>query len=181
MGVPANQLAEQLLNAFDEDILTAQAQEKFQTQEPTEEQMKTVQREAATQAAAPFCRPEVRDFIENVRRSHEQIIDNTNPDTLLFAGFDTQKEENADRVIRTFHEFIEENKDEIIALRILDSQAYRDRPMAIEKLKALYEKLRSKGVTIERLWGLLCHQETGEGKGDGHAASVGRPGIHHPF
>ena len=152
VGLPANQLAENLLNAFDEDVLTAQAQGKFQTPTPTEEQLQTVQREAAGQAAAPFCRPEVRDFIENVRRSHEQIIDNTNPDTLLFAGFDTQKEETADRVIRTFHEFIEENKDEIIALRILYSQTYRDRPMAIEKLKALYQKLRGKGVTIERLW-----------------------------
>ena len=152
VGLPANQLAENLLNAFDEDVLTAQAQGKFQTHTPTEEQLQTVQREAAGQAAAPFCRPEVRDFIENVRRSHEQIIDNTNPDTLLFAGFDIQKEEIADRVIRTFHEFIEENKDEIIALRILYSQTYRDRPMAIEKLKALYQKLRGKGVTIERLW-----------------------------
>lgn len=152
VGLPANQLAENLLNAFDEDVLTAQAQGKFQTPTPTEEQLQMVQREAAGQAAAPFCRPEVRDFIENVRRSHEQIIDNTNPDTLLFAGFDIQKEETADRVIRTFHEFIEENKDEIIALRILYSQTYRDRPMAIEKLKALYQKLRSKGVTIERLW-----------------------------
>ena len=152
VGLPANQLAENLLNAFDEDVLTAQAQGKFQTSTPTEEQLQTVQREAAGQAAAPFCRPEVRDFIENVRRSHEQIIDNTNPDTLLFAGFDTQKEETADRVIRTFHEFIEENKDEIIALRILYSHTYRDRPMTIEKLKALYQKLRGKGVTIERLW-----------------------------
>ena len=122
MGVPAHQLAEELLNAFDEDILTARAQEKFQTQEPTEEQLKTVQRETAMQAAAPFCRPDVRDFIENVRRSHEQIIDNTNSDTLLFAGFDAQKEENADRVIRTFREFIKENKDEVIALRILYSR-----------------------------------------------------------
>lgn len=152
VGLPAHQLAENLLNAFDEDVLTAQAQGKFQTSTPTEEQLQTVQREAAGQAAAPFCRPEVRDFIENVRRSHEQIIDNTNPDTLLFAGFDTQKEETADRAIRTFHEFIEENKDEIIALRILYSQTYQDRPMAIEKLKALYQKLRGKGVTIERLW-----------------------------
>lgn len=152
VGLPANQLAENLLNAFDEDVLTAQAQGKFQTPTPTEEQLQTVQREATGQAAAPFCRPEVRDFIENVRRSHEQIIDNTNPDTLLFAGFDTQKEETADRVIRTFHEFIKENKDEIIALRILYSQTYRDRPMAIEKLNSLYQKLRGKGVTIERLW-----------------------------
>ena len=149
VGVPANQLAEQLLNAFDEDILTAQAQEKFQTQEPTEEQMKTVQREAATQAAAPFCRPEVRDFIENVRRSHEQIIDNTNPDTLLFAGFDIQREENTDRVIRTFREFIKENKDEIIALRILYNQAYRDRPMAIEKLKVYRQAVLEESIPYD--------------------------------
>ena len=165
VGLPANQLAENLLNAFDEDVLTAQAQGKFQTPTPTEEQLQIVQREAAGQAAAPFCRPEVRDFIENVRRSHEQIIDNTNPDTLLFAGFDTQKEETADRVIRTFHEFIEENKDEIIALRILYSQTYRDRPMAIEKLKALYQKLRGKGVTIERLWDCYVIKKPGKVKG----------------
>ena len=165
VGLPANQLAENLLNAFDEDVLTAQAQGKFQTPTPTEEQLQMVQREAAGQAAAPFCRPEVRDFIENVRRSHEQIIDNTNPDTLLFAGFDTQKEETADRVIRTFHEFIEENKDEIIALRILYSQTYRDRPMAIEKLKALYQKLRGKGVTIERLWDCYVIKKPGKVKG----------------
>lgn len=167
VGVPASQLAEDLLDAFDEDILTARAREQFHTQEPTEEQLKSVQREAAAQAAAPFCRPEVRDFIENVRRSHEQIIDNTNPDTLLFAGFDAQKEENADRVIRTFHEFIEENKDEIIALRILYSQTYQDRPMAIEKLKALYEKLRSKGVTIERLWDCYAIKKPEKVKGTG--------------
>src|SRR5699024_5075756 len=167
VGLPANQLAENLLNAFDEDVLTAQAQGKFQTPTPTEEQLQTVQREAAGQAAAPFYRPEVRDFIENVRRSHEQIIDNTNPDTLLFAGFDAQKEETADRVIRTFREFIEEHKDEIIALRILCSQTYRDRPMAMENLKALDEKLRSKGVTIERLWDCYAIKKPEKVKGTG--------------
>ena len=71
---------------------------------------------------------------------------------MLFAGFYSQQEANADRIIQTFYEFIEENKDEIIALRIIYDQQYKDRPMAIEKLKALYEKLKDKGVTIERLW-----------------------------
>ena len=167
VGVPASQLAEKLLNAFDEDVLAVRAREQFCTAQPTGEQMQVVQREAAAQATAPFCRPEVRDFVENVRRSHEQIIDTTNPDTLLFAGFDAQKEENADRVIQTFHEFIEENKDEIIALRILYSQTYQDRPMAIEKLKALYEKLRGRGVTIERLWDCYAIKKPEKVKGKG--------------
>lgn len=47
VGLPANQLRENLLNAFDEDVLTAQAQGNFQTHTPTEEQLQTVQREAA--------------------------------------------------------------------------------------------------------------------------------------
>ena len=159
VGLPANKLAEEQLDAFDEDVLTAAAREKFHTQEPTAEQVQSVQKEAVAQAAAPFCRPEVRDFIENVRRSHEQIIDNTNPDTVLFAGFDAQKEQTAQRVIQTFRDFIQEHKDEIIALRILYSQTYQDRPMVLEKLKALYEKLREKGVTLERLWDCYAIQK----------------------
>lgn len=152
VGVPAGTLAENLLNAFDEDIITAKAQAKFACDEPTPEQYTEVQKEAIKAAVKPFHDPEVRDFIENVRRSHEQIIDNTNPDTVTFAGFDTQREANADRVIQTFRDFIEANKDEIIALRIIYSQTYKDRPMVIEGLKALYEKLKAQSVTIDRLW-----------------------------
>lgn len=127
-------------------------QETFGTTAPTPEQAKQVQKDAITEAVNPFHNPDVRNFIENVRRSHEQIIDNVNIDTVTFAGFDTQKEANADRVIQTFHDFIEANKDEIIALRIIYSQTYQDRPMVIGALKALYEKLKAQGVTIDRLW-----------------------------
>ena len=45
-----------------------------------------------------------------------------------------------------------EYKDEIIALRIIYDQAYKDRPMMIDGLKAMYQKLKEKGVTVERLW-----------------------------
>lgn len=152
VGVSAGKAAENLLNAFDEDVIYERAQTLSGTDEPTEEQINEAQKGLVREAATPFCNPEVRGFIENVRRSHEQIIDNVNLDTVLFAGFDAQKEENADRVIRTFREFVEENKDEIIALRIVYSEAYKDRPMVIGQLKALYEKLRAKCVTVERLW-----------------------------
>lgn len=150
VGLPAEELAGNLLNAFDEDVLTAKARQRFGT--PTPEQYAQVQKEAVNQAVMPFHNPDAREFIENVRRSHEQIIDNVNLDAVTFAGFDVQKEANADRTIQTFRNFIEENKDEILALRIVYSQAYKDRPMVISKLKALYEKLKAQGVTIDRLW-----------------------------
>ena len=152
VGISAEQVAERLLNAFDEDVLTRKAQTRFGCETPTPEQYTQVRKEAITEAVMPFHDPAVRDFIENVRRSHEQIIDNVNLDSVVFAGFDAQQEKNAQRVIQTFRGFIEENKDEILALRIIYSQAYRDRPMVIGALKALYEKLKAQGVTIDRLW-----------------------------
>lgn len=151
-GSSAAQVAERLLNAFDEDVLTRKAQAEFGCETPGPEQYAQVQKTAIAEAVKPFHDPEVRDFVENVRRSHEQIIDNVNIDSVVFAGFDAQQEENAQRVIQTFRAFIEANKDEILALRIIYSQAYRDRPMVIGALKTLYEKLKAQGITIDRLW-----------------------------
>lgn len=152
VGSSAAQVAERLLNAFDEDVLTRKAQAEFGCETPAPEQYAQVQQAAIAEAVKPFHDPEVRDFVENVRRSHEQIIDNVNIDSVVFAGFDAQQEENAQWVIQTFRAFIEANKDEILALRIIYSQMYRDRPMVIGGLKALYEKLKSQGITIDRLW-----------------------------
>lgn len=152
VGISAGKVAENLLNAFDEDVITERAQTDTGAEEPTEEQLQAAKTALINEAVAPFHNPDNRDFIENVRRSHDQIIDNVNLDSVTFAGYDTQREENADQVIATFREFIEENKDEIIALRIIYDQAYKDRPMMIDGLKVMYQKLKGKGVTIERLW-----------------------------
>jgi len=152
IGSSAGKLAENLLNAFDEDIITAKAQKDNNISEPSEEQLRVASKALANEAAQIFCKPEVRDYIENIRRSHDQIIDNINVDSVLFADFDKEQEKNVDRVIKSFHEFIEENKDEIIALRIIYNETYKNRPMAIDALKKLYEKLKTKGITIDRLW-----------------------------
>ena len=155
-GVSAGQVAQALLDAFDPDAIAAHAGVFLpEESEPAPEQqalLNAAQKELATAAVAPFHRPEVRDYIENVRRSHEQIIDNVNLDFVLFAGYDANQEETANRMIGTFREFIQENREEILALRILYDQRYKDRPMAITQLKALYEKLLSRNVTVERLW-----------------------------
>ncbi|WP_304117425.1 type I restriction-modification enzyme R subunit C-terminal domain-containing protein [Phascolarctobacterium succinatutens] len=152
VGASAGKVAEELLNAFDEDIIREHAQKQTGKTYPTEAECKQAQKELIKSAVAPFHKPEVRDFIDGVRRNHEQLIDNVNLDTVLFAGFDTQQEETVNKVLTSFRTFIEEHKDEIIALRIIYDVKYKDRPMVIEKLKELYEKLKSQGITVERLW-----------------------------
>lgn len=152
VGKSAEQVAENLLNAFDEDIIHAKACAENGTVSPTPEQNAKAQKALIKQAVEPFQKPEVRDFIENVRRSHDQIIDSVNLDKVLFAGYSANREENADRVISTFKDFIEENKDEILALRIIYNEQYKNRPMVLKSLTELYQKLCAKGVTVERLW-----------------------------
>lgn len=165
VGLPAGRVAEQLLDAFDEDVIAQKAQADFATASPTPQQLTQSQKALIAQAITPFLSPEARDYMENVRRNHDQIIDNVNLDTVLFAGFDVQQEANAERAIQTLRDFIAENRDEIIALRILYDQRYKDRPMAISRLKALYEKLKAKGVTVERLWDCYAIQKPSKVKG----------------
>lgn len=152
VGLSAGATAQRLLDAFDKDVIRQRAIEVSGVVEPSEEQLESAKEALIKEAITPFCNPNVRDYIENVRRSHEQIIDNVNLDTVLFAGYDTQREANSDKVIADFRAFIEENRNEIIALRVIYDQRYADRPVAIEKLKDLYGKLKSRGITVERLW-----------------------------
>ena len=152
VGLPARDLANNLLNAFDEDVIAEKANSLVLFGVPTQKDMEKAKKELLDEATKPFYNPDNRDFIENIRRSHDQVIDTVNLDSVVFAGFDSQKEENADKVITSFKEFIEENKDEIIALRIIYNESYKDRPMMIEQLKSLYEKLKKKNITIDRLW-----------------------------
>lgn len=149
-------VSQRLLDAFDPDVISARAGVDLSDErEPTEEEqgrMDVAKTELIQEAVQPFQDASIRDYIENLRRSHDQIMDSVNPDTVLFAGFVADKQADADRVLKTFREFIEENKDEILALRIIYDQRYKDRSMAITQLKALYEKLKAHNITVERLW-----------------------------
>ena len=156
IGISAGKLAQGLLDSFDEDVIAAKAgvdlSDDHELTEAEQARMAAAKDELVRAAVQPFYDPNLRDYIENVRRSHDQIIDSVNIDSVVFAGYDADKQANADRVLKTFRAFIEENRDEILALRIIYDQRYKDRPMAIEQLKALYEKLRVQNITVERLW-----------------------------
>ncbi|MCM1087162.1 MAG: DEAD/DEAH box helicase family protein [Muribaculaceae bacterium] len=156
VGNSAEIVVQHLLDAFDDDVIANKAGVMLKEDEEPETaekiKMEEVQKELIKEAVMPFYNPDVREFIENVRRNHEQIIDSVNIDSVIFAGFDAEQQGNADKVISSFREYIKENKDEIYALQIIYDQKYQKRPMAIEQLKKLYEKLKLRNITIERLW-----------------------------
>ena len=89
VGKPINIVAENLLNAFDKDVVAARAGVVLDPdREPTpEDQVKldAAQEELIKEAERPFNNPDNRDYIEDVRKKHDQIIDNVNIDSVTYA------------------------------------------------------------------------------------------------
>ena len=153
-GASCNAVARNLLDAFDEDVIRGRAQEKFGVAEVTPEQCAETSKQMAVEASAPFNNPRLREYIETVRKSHDQLIDNDNLDVVEFKGWDTEHSEMASEAIKAFARFIEENKDTIEALQIIYNQSYRNRPLTLRMVTELYEALRKPpyNLTTEKLW-----------------------------
>jgi len=150
-------IAETLLNAFDEDVAEQVARRKFDIEAPcevTDEQLEIVGGQMADAAAAPFNNPKLRDFIDNVRKSHDQVIDSVNIDEVTFSGWDSEHAEKAGEAIETFARFIEENKDSIEALQIIYNQSYRNRRLTLRMVEELHDILLKPPyrLTTEKLW-----------------------------
>ena len=148
-------IAANMLNAFDEDKIDEAVREKYGTLVPADklpEYAAEVSEEMAVAASAPFNLPEVRDYIENVRKSHFQIIVTVNIDNVTFSGWDTDQAQKTGETIDTFVKFIEDNRNTIDALEIIYSQSYKSRPLTLEMVKELYAALLTVNLTPEKLW-----------------------------
>lgn len=148
-GVAIIDVAKNILNAFDDDYINS----KVNSLDDTSKYESTKQ-EIIDMAIKPIYNPEVRKFILEARDKHYQIIDNENIDSIEFSGWDTNKEEKADEIIKTFAEFIEKNKDSIDALNIIYNQSYKNRPLTYKMVEELYEKMMSAPYFLSntKLW-----------------------------
>lgn len=148
-GVAIIDVAKNILNAFDDDYINS----KVNSLDDTSKYESTKQ-EIIDMAIKPIYNPEVRKFILEARDKHYQIIDNENIDSIEFSGWDTNKEEKANEIIKTFAEFIEKNKDSIDALNIIYNQSYKNRPLTYKMVEELYEKMMNAPYFLSntKLW-----------------------------
>jgi type I restriction enzyme R subunit len=127
-GTDLKSLTTSLLGSLDPDAQAQKAAEVFglaMDQEPTEEQLDQVQETLMAAALKPFHNPKLRDLLLNLKRSHEQVIDEITQDELLQAGYDAHALEKAQALITNFKDFIEQHKDELEAIQILYSRPHR--------------------------------------------------------
>ena len=157
-GKTINSIAKDLLTAYDPDVVESKSQVLIKaipvadySPAKVEEIIKQVQSELALDAARPFT-GELNEYIENVRKTHEQIIDTVNIDRIVRSEWDTFTEDKAKDVVKSFREYIEANKDEIVALSIYYNQPYRRKEVTFKMIKELLEKLKLEKPTLAPLY-----------------------------
>jgi type I restriction enzyme R subunit len=161
-GKNLTEVALNLANVYDPDAIDERARQVYKIPdetEPTEQQVKETIKQFSNSAIKPFDNPKLRDFLETVRQKIYQIIDETNADRVLRSEFDTTAKENSEEIINNFRKFIDDNKDEIIALKIFYSlRRDRARPvrdsLTYKMLVELRDALLSPPyqLTIEQVW-----------------------------
>ena len=122
--------------------------------EPSPEAIQKAARALLVEAAKPLAsNPKLRNALLSVQKTLDQVIDHVSWDEVLEAGFSTAAREKAGALVRSFEQFIAENRDEITALQVLYSRPYRQR-LRPEDVKALAEALKAppRSWTPEALW-----------------------------
>lgn len=147
-GKNLKQITKELITAFDQDIIDEKAQleiDKIPVQNQTpalqEEARKNAQEQLILKASKTF-NGELNDYLDNVRKQHEQIIDSVNIDTVTKSEWETTSIDKAMEVVKDFTEYLEANKDEIKALSIFYNQPYNRRDITFKMIKDVMEKLQ---------------------------------------
>ena len=154
-GKTVSQVVKELLNAFNPDVLEGlmfEAQSLKLGAAPVEieaaynEAVEKLQNEAAKVFTG-----ELNEYIENVRKAHEQKIDLANPDEVINVGWDKDNANKAQEIITGFTEWMQENKDELMALQIFYNQPYRRRELTYTMIKDVLEQLQQDKPTLAPL------------------------------
>lgn len=171
-GKTITQVVKELLHAYDPDTLES-LKFKVQSEKPggSPDEITTMVEaqhaklvEAATAVFNDF---ELRNYVIDVRKKYDQIIDHINPDEIVNMGWVKDSVAGAQRMIIEFVTWIEAHKNEITALQIFYGQPYRRRELTYKMINELYERLAREKPTIKlsTLWDAYATQEDHDAEG----------------
>lgn len=155
-GHTINQVVRQLLNAYDPDTvqsLEAGVRSRMTDEAPVkvDAAIEKEKQQLIDRAVAVFHNPDLRNYIVDVRKKYDQVIDSINMDEVTNFGWVKDQEAAAELTISNFTAWIEAHKDEITALQIFYSQPFRRRELTYSMIKDLYEKIKTEQPLIAPL------------------------------
>ncbi|MFU8845114.1 MAG: type I restriction-modification enzyme R subunit C-terminal domain-containing protein, partial [Bacteroidales bacterium] len=143
-GKGIQQVTHLLLNPFDPDKVDTEARKTYDIPPDSSvppEQSVEVKEKMIDWAKVPF-NAKLIDFVENVRKSIEQVMDEVNPDKIKYAGWDKDATGKAETVAEEFREFLAKHRDEITALTIFYNQPYLRRELTYRMMQEVLNLLK---------------------------------------
>lgn len=147
-GKNISQVVKQLLHAYDPDTIenlkiNIQKEKPGASPDEISAKFNTQHAKIVNEAVAIFNSPDLRQYIVDIRKKYNQVIDHINLDEVTKIGWVKDQETAAELTISNFTAWIEAHKDEITALQIFYNQPYRRREMTYSMIKDLCEKIKT--------------------------------------
>ena len=145
-GHTINHVVKQLLNAHDPDTVNS-LESIVRSQMPNEapaiidQAIARQHQQLIEEAVAVFHNPELRQYIVDVRKKYDQVIDTVNLDEVTNIGWVKDQQAAAALTISNFTAWIHAHKDEITALQIFYGQPYQRRQLTYTMIKDLCDKI----------------------------------------
>jgi type I restriction enzyme, R subunit len=151
-GKSMQTVVKELLNAYNPDVIesiesTVRNEKRGDAPDQISNSISEEVEKLRTSAAKVFT-GELNEYIENVRKAHDQIIDTVNQDKVTKSEWATFTTEKAQQVIQDFTAYIEQHKDEIIALSLFYDQPYRRRELTFKMIQEVMETLKLEKPTL---------------------------------
>ena len=153
-GATLGGIASDLLHAVDPDAHVERATGDVEAVAgASEEQIAAAAEALAREAVVPLLGAPYRKRLLEIKAQNEQIIDIVSQDEVTVAGFDAAAREKAQTQVESFRQWIEDNRDEILALQVLYSGRYANR-LRFEHVKELAARIARPplSTTPEALW-----------------------------
>jgi type I restriction enzyme, R subunit len=147
-GFTINHVVKQLLHAYDPDAIVnmqARIETALKGQAPADisKAIEKGKQQLIEEAVAVFHNPELREFIVDIRKKYDQIIDVVNIDTITNIGWVKDHASASSATVADFKTWVETHKDEITALQIFYAQDFRHRTFTYKMIKDLCDTLKT--------------------------------------
>ncbi|MEI6846785.1 MAG: DEAD/DEAH box helicase family protein [Chlorobiaceae bacterium] len=161
-GKSINRVVRELLDSWNPDTISQKAQEINPLVEEEEGEsaspettllLEQAQRTLLHEARSTF-NGQLNEFIDTVRRLHEQIIDTINLDQVTKNEWAAESAGKATELIGEFKSYLDTHKDEIIALTIFYNQPFQRRSVTYRMIRELLDRLKTDKPALApmRIW-----------------------------
>ncbi len=147
-GQTIHHVVKELLNVYDPDTIqnlkvNIQKENPDASPEQINASFITHHSSLISEAVNVFHNPDLRNYIVDVRKKYDQVIDGINIDEITNIGWVADQQAAAALTIINFTAWIEAHKDEITALQIFYAQPYRRRELTYKMIRDLCEKIKT--------------------------------------